>query len=86
MTDKPIDFNDISFWYPKIKNLVPTPKTEILPLSWNLKGNNIIIDKECFEKIKEVAKKFEFPVFIRGSHGSGKHEWKNTCFVKTIGQ
>ena len=74
--------NSIAYWYPKVKDLVPTPKTEIFPIQpkWE-DGSSPEIDDKDFEPIKIKAKEFGYPVFIRGSDGSGKHEWKDTCFV-----
>ena len=77
--------NSMLFWYPKIKDLpIPQPKTEIVLITWSFgsDGNSIEIDDESFKLIKEKAKNFKFPLFVRTDHGSGKHDWKDTCFVE----
>ena len=77
--------NSMLYWYPKIKDLpIPQPKTEIIPIkiSWSDDGNSIGIDDESFELVKKKAKDFKFPLFVRTDHGSGKHHWKETCFVE----
>jgi hypothetical protein len=33
------------------------------------------------ENLTEEARLLGFPVFLRSGYGSGKHEWKDTCFV-----
>jgi len=75
------------FWYKKIENLpIPKPKTVLIPIDWKWSedGEAPRITSDSYEKVKNEAKKFQFPIFIRGSHGSGKHDWVNTCFVKNI--
>ncbi len=78
------DFNSMNYWYPKIKSLVPTPKTEIIPIKWSYGKNEevIIIEEKYLKEIEEASKQFTFPIFIRGCNGSGKHDWKDTCYVK----
>jgi hypothetical protein len=78
------NFNSMNYWYPKIKDLVPTPKTEIIPIEWSYgkNGEIIKIEEKAMREIEEKSKQFKFPIFVRGDNGSGKHEWENTCFVK----
>jgi len=83
------DKDSMLFWYPKIKDLpIPQPKTEIILITWSFgsDGNSIEIDDESFKLIKEKAKNFKFPLFVRTDHGSGKHDWKDTCFVEKPNQ
>ncbi len=73
------------YWYPKIKNLdIPQPKTEIYKLT---KEERQFFNEERFppgllENIRPIISKFSYPVFVRTDFASGKHGWKNTCFVK----
>jgi len=77
------DKNSMLYWYPKIKDLpIPQPRTEIIPITWRWSNDGVEIDDESLKCIKEKAKKFKFPLFVRTDHGSGKHDWKNTCFVE----
>lgn len=78
------NFNSMNYWHPKIKNLVPTPKTEIIPIKWSYGENEkaIKVEEKYFKEIEKASKNFDFPIFIRGCNGSGKHDWKDTCYVK----
>ena len=81
------DKDSMLYWYPKIKDLpIPQPRTEIIPIKWGWSddGDSIEIDEKSLNRIKEKAKTFGFPLFIRTEHGSGKHDWKDTCFVEKL--
>lgn len=80
----------MSWWYPKIQGLVPTPRTEIVKAGielWRL------IDDETpdgyygfLTRLGEMAVKvapghIEQPVFLRTGHTSGKHNWKCCCYL-----
>lgn len=78
--------NSLCFWYPKIKDLVPTPKTTILPLpnctiyfKWLDEG----IPETFIKKLKLASQQIGFPVFMRTDQMACKHDWKDTCYVKT---
>ncbi len=79
------DLNCLSYWYPKIKDLVPTPKTIIQETNCKLIK---LLDneepqgfKDFVKELKNNALKIGYPLFLRTGHGSGKHEWENTCYV-----
>jgi len=76
--------NRMEFWYPKIPESIPKPKTEIIMINpeWTKDGSNMTISEGEFENIERKSEKFKFPLFMRGSETSGKHDWKETCFVK----
>lgn len=77
--------NSIEYWYPKIVDIVPTPKTAIIPVKrkWDKTGEYIYVIVEDVKKIfKTAIENFTFPIFLRGSDSSIKHGWKDTCFVK----
>ena len=87
------DKNCLSYWYPKVVGSVPTPKTEILEMSNDCRDGIIkILDGELSyaRNIKPFCKKieylvkseFSYPVFLRTGQTSGKHDWKNTCFLE----
>ena len=76
-------------WYPKIKSLgIPTPRTEIIRLTDEEKkgykeGDSCRTERLASEIEKLVPNRFGYPVFIRTDHFSGKHQWENTCFIKS---
>jgi hypothetical protein len=81
------DVNDLAFWFPLIEEAgLPVPETRIVKtdceLADLLDGN----DPEGFwpfiGELHEAALEIGGPpFFLRTGHGSGKHEWRNTCFV-----
>jgi len=83
---KGIDKNAIEYWYPKIQGLIPTPKTVIVPVKrkWHKSGEFLYIPKKYIKEIVQAAQDFVFPIFLRGSHSSIKHDWKDTCFVPSL--
>ncbi len=79
-----IDENSMLLWYPKIKKLdIPQPKTELYIFP---KEDLKYLYQEKFKldmnKIKKVANKIGYPLFIRTDLASGKHSWKESCYVK----
>lgn len=77
--------NRMEYWYPKIPDSIPKPKTSICLIipHWTEDGNNMTITEEEFNTIESECENYDFPLFMRGSETSGKHDWKNTCFVET---
>lgn len=81
--------SSLLYWYPKVKNLgIPTPKTEIVELKHK---NNLLLPvcdgdfspiEPQWSDILEKARKIGFPLFMRTDEFSGKHGWKNTCYVE----
>lgn len=80
--------SSMCYWYPKITDLHGiTPKTQILELTpvqhkalYNmLDGKKLPVPLEY--RIKIILEKFSEPLFLRTDQASGKHEWKDTCFV-----
>ena len=82
---KEIRKNAIEYWYPKIKDIVPTPRTIIVKAEseWDKTGNYLLIPQKYVKEIIKQAKNFKYPIFVRGSDSSCKHNWKDTCFVKS---
>ena len=84
------DLNCMSYWYPRIKGLVPTPQTELLVLSPEdghdmarvLDGDSPQSIERVYRFVAEAAQRMGgYPVFLRTGHGSGKHNWDRTCRV-----
>jgi hypothetical protein len=82
------EHDSMCFWYPKIKNLdIPQPKTVIvnpeqMPYGY-LEGKEfhdwlVKVKPELDKAIQEVG---GYPVFIRTDAASGKHDWKDTCYI-----
>lgn len=75
--------NAIEYWYPKIKDILPTPKTVIVKAQskWDKTGNFKIVPKKYIKAIIKATSNFDFPIFLRASNSSIKHDWKDTCYV-----
>ena len=78
------DRNSLLYWSPKVKNLAPVPETvwveiEDRVVEWLDKG----IPEDFINKLKERAKEIGYPLFMRTDQFSGKHSYKNTCYVKS---
>ena len=73
------------YWYPKIRDLeIPQPRTEIYKLT---KQELEILNNEQFpdtliESIEPIISKFSYPFFVRTDFASGKHGWRDTCFIE----
>ena len=86
------DRNCLSYWYPKLQaSGVLTPRTEIVRTDvdlWPLlDGEKPEGFDELAAELKEVAGKVGgFPVFLRSGHTSGKHDWKDTCYVEAASE
>jgi len=84
------DLSSLCEWYPRIKDAIPTPKTEILELNKEeirnlyraINRGEKIMESLVF-KIGDAASKIGYPLFLRSDQGSGKHDWKDTCYVKS---
>lgn len=86
-TTDPHDRNCLSFWYPQIRHAVPTPETFYVTVSDGWRLANLLDGGECwyFDSLCEIlwdaAKKVGLPCFLRTGQGSGKHDWKNCCYL-----
>lgn len=77
-------------WYPKIEGKIPTPKTEIYPITpeefWKMVG---LLDGDEegmaeYERLKneiEARTELTYPLFLRSDQGSAKHNYLETCYV-----
>jgi hypothetical protein len=80
----------LSYWFPIVSKIegIKTPKTFLYPI--HFEEQLTLLDqppssrtKEVIESIKKQANKLGFPVFIKNSLFSGKHDWLMTCFVNS---
>ncbi len=74
-------------WFPKVKTILPVPRTVLLRLS-DKEHDQIcgMLDGKPLpaatkSQLIAHARQIGFPLFLRSDIGSGKHDWKNTCFV-----
>ena len=91
--------NDMAYWFPKIEAAgLPVPKTfmHVMPEEaqaavWEAFDQpgphdptalNPALER-FFEQVEASAAQIGFPIFLRTGRTSGKHEWDNTCNVKT---
>ena len=78
-----VDKNSMLVWYPKIKDLdIPQPKTETL--LFDKKTLNYLNNEQFvlpMDKIKEIANRFGYPLFVRTDLASGKHDWVRSCYI-----
>jgi hypothetical protein len=80
------DPNCITYWLPKLDDVVNTPRTAIVhalcDLTPMLDGDEVPEAERLFGAIEAAAHEVGgFPIFLRTGHGSGKHHWKDACFV-----
>jgi len=81
-----IDPNSLLLWYPKTKNLdIPQPRTEIVEVPFNslvgmMDGKKLPSNYKLDIILK--AEEIGYPLFLRTDLSSGKHQWKDTCFVE----
>ncbi len=86
----------LSYWFPRLQESgVPVPQTHIIKLPksiWFACGEDISDSPECQAMVDQVPQLCKdiaacadalggYPVFLRTGQTSGKHSWKNTCFL-----
>lgn len=84
------DRSCLSYWFPLVRDAgLPVPKTAIIqapdlsPWISRKSGESLTSGFDGFfnDLARACAEVGGFPVFLRTGHGSGKHGWKDTCFV-----
>ncbi len=82
-----LDKSSMLYWWPLTKEVsVPKPETIVVEMGYQRLVS--ILDRERFakkieERIIAVAEELGYPVFVRTDQASGKHDWKNACYVET---
>ena len=76
----------LSYWFPIIEAAgLPVPKTVIVraksDLTMLLDGQKPEGWETLLAEIIDAAKTIGYPCFLRTGYGSGKHQWRDTCFV-----
>ena len=77
---------DLAEWYPLLVAAgIPTPATLIvrteLDLTPLLDGEEPEGFSDFLAELAAAAETIGYPLFLRTGYGSGKHEWRDTCFV-----
>lgn len=81
--------NSLFVWYPLIQEVVPTPKTIMIPKVNDWQSLEAVIDTftdpeiiRLFEEAKKAVHLLGgYPVFLRSDETSNKHSWADTCYV-----
>ena len=79
-----VESDSMLIWYPKIKDLpIPQPKTEIIILTKKeLKALwTESVPTTLTKKVQKVCDRMGYPCFLRTDLASGKHSWKDSCFI-----
>jgi hypothetical protein len=77
----------LSFWFPILQRAgIPVPRTEIvhcdLDLTQLLDGNVPDGWEPFRDRLAHAAEKVGYPCFLRTGQTSGKHEWRDTCYLE----
>lgn len=85
-----VDLNSLDFWFPPLEQAgLPVPRTVIVRTSNDLTPVLDGLLPDGFELLVEQLKLAGQavggpPFFLRTGHGSGKHGWKDTCYVDDL--
>lgn len=78
----------LSRWFPLIENLVPVPKTIIVPAEIELFSLWDGIEPAGYDGfvqcVADAAMYIGLPTFLRTGLTSGKHYWKNMCYLTDL--
>ena len=76
--------SSMSYWWPQVKDLdVPQPRTICILV--NEQAMIQVIDGAPIpnlDKMQQAVMKIGSPTFVRNNITSGKHGWKDTCYLK----
>jgi len=81
--------NDMAYWWPKLaESGVPAPETRLVTskgcLIDLLDGKNPEGWRQFLSDLHDAAEAVGgYPIFLRTGHFSGKHRWKDTCYVES---
>ncbi|MBY0548696.1 MAG: ATP-grasp domain-containing protein [Candidatus Obscuribacterales bacterium] len=82
-----MDKNCLTYWYPKLREAaIPAPRTLIHKTDCVLDHLLDGVEPPEFDKLiaglEEFGSILGYPMFLRTGMTSGKHNWKNTCFIQ----
>jgi hypothetical protein len=72
------------YWLPRICELgIPYPHTVCLPAGEDILAplDGAEIPAKLMDSIRSAARSIGYPLFLRTDLQSGKHGWKNTCYI-----
>lgn len=85
MSQSRYDPNSMCLWWPKVAGLaVPRPETVIVDVGHDrlcdlLDGQDL--PPMIWDEIRSAADRLGYPVFMRTDLSSGKHDYRDTCYV-----
>jgi len=75
----------MSYWYPKVRDLVQTPRTELLETDVEFvhlcDGKKPDGYDAFMAHLREAVDRIGVPAFLRTGITSGKHFWRDTCHL-----
>ncbi len=86
------DRNCLSYWFPKLQAAgLPVPRTEIVSTNVDLtpmldNETPVNFDAFLFELTAAAKRIGPPPWFLRTGQGSGKHHWRDCCYVRYPGE
>ena len=85
-----INITSMNYWYPKTAELgIPVPKTTILLEKDLFEWYKYLDEKMPADEMNQLiqaANKIGYPLFMRSDLNSGKHQFKDTCYVNVGAQ
>ena len=79
--------NSLLYWFPKIRTLdIPVPRTKWVTVNENLAQyvySNKGFPAKLKRRLKNCGRTVGYPLFLRTDLLSGKHNWEQTCYVKS---
>ncbi len=83
--------NDLAEWFPVLLGTgVRVPKTFIFktdaPLISLFDGEHVAGFDELVSEIAKACEEIGYPAFLRSGQTSAKHDWENTCLLKSKGE
>lgn len=84
-----VDLNCLSYWFPKLLSAdLPVPRTEIVRADCQLldllDGKMPAGFLDFRDKLLTACDKIGWPCFLRTGLTSGKHRWRDTCYLETV--
>ena len=81
----------LSYWFPRLTRVgLPVPMTAIVAIQGGLES---LLDGEepwyydnFIKRLTLAVESIGVPCFLRTGHGSGKHDWKRTCYLTDLGR
>lgn len=77
---------DLAAWFPLLEAAgIPVPRTRLISTDAELvnllDGLPVPGFEDLIQEVREAADEMGYPCFLRTGHGSGKHQFTDTCFL-----